>query len=197
MKKSLSPVGPIIKAASVRFLLPAGLMVAALSGGCLNPFAPALLGPSGVQAIVRQTEPDSVLHNFKYAYEHNDIDIYENCLDFQFIFRYTDQDLSGRIEQVEIPRDGPSGDLERTRRLFGFFDEIKLDPWIPVFDRREIAEGETWEVYKVYFQLSVRDTDGDYGLEHYEATGLAEFKFRRSPQDDLWRIVFWDDRSNQ
>nr|NIP41377.1 hypothetical protein [candidate division Zixibacteria bacterium]NIR64718.1 hypothetical protein [candidate division Zixibacteria bacterium]NIS17058.1 hypothetical protein [candidate division Zixibacteria bacterium]NIS44747.1 hypothetical protein [candidate division Zixibacteria bacterium]NIT53426.1 hypothetical protein [candidate division Zixibacteria bacterium] len=88
-------------------------------------------------------------------------------------------------------------DIERTRNLFAFFDEIRLDPWIPVFDRTEIQGDETWEVYKVYFQLSVRDTDGDFGLEQYEATGLAEFKFRQSDEDNLWRIVFWDDQSNQ
>ncbi|MBD3217100.1 MAG: hypothetical protein GF310_02405 [candidate division Zixibacteria bacterium] len=164
---------------------------------CLNPFAPSVLGPSGVKAIVRQVEPDSTLHNFKYAYEHNDIDVYENCLDENFIFRYVDQDLTGQIETVEVPRDGASGDIERTRNLFAFFDEIQLDPWIPVFDRTEIKGDEIWEVYKVYFQLSVRDTDGDFGLEHYEATGIAEFSFRQSDKDDLWRIVFWDDQSNQ
>ncbi len=164
---------------------------------CLNPFAPSVLGPSGVKAIVRQVEPDSTLHNFKYAYEHNDIDVYENCLDENFIFRYVDQDLAGQIETVEIPRDGASGDIERTRNLFAFFDEIRLDPWIPVFDRTEIKGDEIWEIYKVYFQLSVRDTDGDFGLEHYEATGIAEFSFRQSGEDELWRIVFWDDQSNQ
>jgi hypothetical protein len=168
-----------------------------ISSGCLNPFAPSVLGPSSVKAIVEQVEPDSVLHNFKYSYEHNDIDVYENCLDKDFIFRYTDQDLSGMIEQVEIPRDGFSGDLERTRNLFAYFDEIRLEPWIPVFDRQEIVGVEIWQVYKVYFQLSVRDTDGNFGYEQYEATGIAEFKFRQSLDDGLWRIVFWDDQSNQ
>ncbi len=173
------------------------IMILMLTEACLNPFAPSVLGPSVVSAIVRQVEPDSVLHNFKYAYEHNDIDVYENCLDKNFIFRYTDQDKTGRIETIEIPRDGSSGDIERTRNLFMFFDEIRLNPWIPVFDREEIVGTETWEVYKVFFQLSVRDTDGDFGQEQYEATGIAEFKFRQSDQDGLWRMVFWEDQSNQ
>lgn len=178
-------------------LLGMALLLAASQAGCLNPFAPSVLGPSGVKAIVNQVSPDSVLHNFKYAYEHNDIDVYENCLDENFIFRYIDQDRTGQIEQVEIPRDGYSGDLERTRYLFAFFDEIRLNPWIPVYDRTELVGDETWIIYKVYFQLSVRDTDGDFGLEQYEATGIAEFKFRQSVDDNLWRIVFWDDQSNQ
>ena len=163
---------------------------------CVNPFSPASVDPSGSKPIVRQTAPDSVLHNFKYAYEHNDIDVYENCLDPNFTFRYTDQNLAGEIEIVEIPRDGPSGDLGRTRRLFKFFDEIKLETWVPFFDRFEQVGTETWHVYKVYFQLSVRDIDGDFGGGSFEAVGIAEFKFRQSKKDNLWRIVFWEDNSS-
>ncbi len=174
------------------------LMLATLATiACQNPFAPAVVGPSRVVPIVRQTAPDSVLHNFKYAYEHNDIDVYENCLDEQFIFRYIDQDRTGQIEQVEIPRDGPSGDVARTERLFKLFDEIRLDSWVPIFDRQEFPGEEVWEVYRVYFNLSVKDLDGDFGFEFYEAVGVAEFKFRKSPSDSLYRIVVWDDRSNQ
>ena len=118
---------------------------------CQNPFAPAVIGPSRVVPIVKQTSPDSVLHNFKYAYEHHDIDVYENCLDKQFVFRYIDQDRTGQIEQVEIPRDGPSGDLARTERLFRLFDEITLDTWVPIFDRQEFPQGDTWRSGKSIF----------------------------------------------
>jgi hypothetical protein len=171
------------------------LLVTALS--CQNPFTPAVIGPSRIVPISRQTAPDSVLKNFKYAYEQRDIDVYENTLDQDFLFRYVDQDRTGQIEQVEIPRDGPSGDLERTRRLFRLFDEIKLDTWVPFYDRLEYPQGEVWEVWRVYFNLSVKDLDGDYGFEFYEAVGIAEFKFRRSESDSLYRIVFWDDKSLQ
>jgi len=179
-----------------RFVI-VGLCVIAIFLACQNPFAPSQVGPSRVTPIVRQTSPDSVLHNFKYAYEHNDIDVYENCLDVDFVFRYIDQDQTGQIEQVEIPRDGPSGDLARTERLFRVFDEILLDTWVPIFDRYEYPNGETWEVWRVYFNLSVKDLNGDFGFEYYEAVGIAEFKFRQSRSDSLWRIVVWDDRSNQ
>lgn len=171
--------------------------VALVAVACENPFAPAVLGPSRIVPIVRQTAPDSVLHNFKYAYEHRDIDVYENCLDNQFIFRYVDQDRTGQIEQVEISRDGPSGDLARTERLFRLFDEITLETWVPVFDRQEFPNGEVWEVYRVYFNLSVKDLDGDFNYEFFEAVGIAEFKFRKSASDSLYRMVVWDDRSNQ
>jgi len=172
-----------------------GCILLALLLSCQNPFTPAVIGPSQLVPIARQISPDSVLHNFKYAYEHRDIDVYENCLDREFFFRYTDQDRTGQIEQVEIPRDGPSGDLSRTERLFRLFDEIKLETWVPLFDRQESADGEVWEVWRVYFNLSVKDLDGDYFGEFYEAVGVAEFKFRKSHSDGLYRIVFWDDKS--
>jgi len=164
---------------------------------CQNPFTPALIGPSQMVPIAKQTAPDSVLHNFKYAYEQRDIDIYENCLDEDFIFRYVDQDRTGQIEQVELPRDGPSGDLARTQTLFLFFDEIRFDTWVPIFDRTENHQGETWDVWRVYFNLSVKDLDGDYGYEFFEAVGIAEFKFRQSSSDELYRIIFWEDKSYQ
>lgn len=164
---------------------------------CRNPFTPAVVGPSQLVPLALQTAPDSVLANFKYAYEQRDIDAYENCLDEDFIFRYIDQDRTGQIEQVEVSRDGPSGDLERTRRLFLLFDEIRLDTWVPIFDREEVVGDEVWQVWRVYFNLSVKDLDGDYSSEFFEAVGIAEFKFRKSESDSLYRIVFWDDKSYQ
>ncbi len=179
----------------MRWLIGSCILTAIVLLSCQNPFSPASVDPSGVRPIVRQTEPDSVLHNFRYAYEHNDIDIYEKCLDPGFTFRYIDQNLAGEIETVEIPRDGPSGDLERTRRLFTFFDEIKLETWLPIPYGSEQVGNETWKIYRVFFQLSVRDVDGDFGGESFEAFGVAVFKFRQSTSDRLWRIVFWEDQS--
>jgi hypothetical protein len=170
------------------------ISMAALS--CLNPFSPASVDPSGTKPILQQDDVSAVLSNFKYAYEHNDIDVYENCLDPGFIFSYTDQNLAGEIETIEVPRDGPSGDLERTARLFNFFDEIRLDTWMPQRVGGEQVGSETWEIYNVFFQLSVRDIDGDFGGESFEAVGFAEFKFRISKDDGLWRIIYWEDRSS-
>lgn len=186
----------IYKVASIVLALLSATLIGALLS-CQNPFTPAVIGPSLLVPIAKQTAPDSVLANFKYSYEQRDIDVYENCLDDQFIFRYIDQDRTGQIAEVEIPRDGPSGDLARTELLFKLFDEIRLDTWVPMFDREEQHGEETWQVWRVYFNLSVKDLDGDYGYEFFEAVGVAEFKFRQSPSDNLYRIVFWDDKSYQ
>ena len=172
---------------------------------CSNPFAPPLLGPGELAPILPQNCrdcPDSVnasnvISNFKYAYENRDIDVYENCLDDDFMFVYIDQDRQGEIEEIEVPRNGTSGDIARTRRLFEAFNDIRLDTWIPVrLQPEDPAEhdGQVWEVWIVTFHLSLRDLSGAYNYQQFEANGLALFKIRRS-NDGFWRIVVWEDHS--
>jgi hypothetical protein len=174
---------------------------------CSNPFAPPEVGPGILAPILPQNCsecPDSVnafavLSNFKYAYENRDIDVYENLLDNDFIFIYIDQDLHGEIEEIEVPRDGTSGDIARTRRLFEAFNEIRLDTWIPQRIEPEGPTypdhpGETWEVWLVTFHLFLRDLTGTYNFQQFEANGLAFYKMRAS-DDGYWRIVVWEDHS--
>jgi hypothetical protein len=182
-------------------------MLAVFAAGCSNVFAPPKAGPGSLAPILPQNCsdcPDSVnaynvLSNFKYAYENRDIDIYENCLDREFMFVYIDQDRQGGIEIVEIPRDGVSGDIYRTRGLFDAFSEIRLDTWIPQRLSPEGSEtpehpGESWEVWLVNFYLSLRDLTGVFGYQQYEANGLALFKMRKT-SDGYWRIIVWEDHS--
>ena len=172
---------------------------------CSNPFAPPEVGPGSLAPILPQNCgecPDSVnayavLSNFKYAYENRDIDVYENCLDYDFLFIYIDQDRQGEIEEIEVPRDGISGDISRTRRLFEAFNEIRLDTWIPQrLDPEDpsLHDGEVWEVWIVTFHLFFRDLTGAYNFQQFEANGLAFFKIRKS-SDGFWRIVVWEDHS--
>jgi hypothetical protein len=173
---------------------------------CANPFAPPKAGPGSRIPIASQNcvecpdsvNADSVLFNFKYAYENRDIDVYENCLDRDFIFRYIDQDRQGEIETVEIPRDGVSGDIHRTRGLFEAFNEIKLDTWIVSAWVPDTiiyhGEQEIWQESRVTFFLSLRDLTGSYNYQQFEANGLAVFKVRKS-NDNYWRIVVWEDNS--
>jgi hypothetical protein len=154
-----------------------------------------VIEPSALKPIALQVDPDSVLYNFKYAYENRDSIVYENCLDPDFIFVYRDQDEVTLQEiEVEVPRDGKGGDLYRTNALFRVFDDIRLDTWIMTQAQDSVGE-ELWKVRNVTFQLSLRDIDGDYDYLHMEATGFAEFLFRQSKEDDLWRIVRWIDKS--
>ena len=181
------------------------LAAAAVTLSCSNPFAPPEAGPGMLAPILPQNCsqcPDSVnayaaLSNFKYAYENRDIDVYENCLDDDFMFIYIDQDRQGQIEEIEVPRDGASGDIARTQRLFEAFSEIRLDTWIPQrLDPEDpnLHDGEVWEVWIVTFHLFLRDLTGVYNFQQFEANGLAFFKIRKSG-DGFWRIVVWEDHS--
>jgi len=178
------------------YLLVMVLTLCSLAVSCFNPFSPSVIEPSALKPIAPQVDPDSVLYNFKYAYENRDGIIYENCLDPDFIFVYIDQDeVTLRDEPVEVPRDGKGGDIYRTKGLFRAFDDIRLDTWKVSEASDSVVGEEIWKVRNVTFHLSLRDTDGDYDYLHMEATGFAEFLFRQSKEDNLWRIVRWIDRS--
>ena len=199
--KASSGNGGLLKIALVVFIL----LSMIIFNSCINPFAPAQAEIRFLAPIMAQDDPNdsiaaaNVLANFKYAYEHNDIDVYENCLDDDFIFIYIDQDRFGEIEIVEVPRDGISGDLYRTRRLFEIFEEIRLDVWLPIRSDQEPETnpehpGETWEIWNVNFHLSLRDVTGNYGYAQFEANGWALFKIRRST-DGVMKILIWEDQS--
>jgi hypothetical protein len=190
-----------------RYIKNGFVLALATALGCANPFAPPKAGPGSLAPILPQNCaecPDSVnaynvLSNFRYAYENRDIDIYENCLDNNFVFIYTDQDRQGGIETVEVPRDGISGDIYRTRGLFEAFNEIRLDVWNleRLMPDTVIASDQSVEIresWQVVFYLSLRDSQGTYNYQQYEASGLAVFKIRKSA-DGLWRIVVWEDHS--
>ena len=194
MRKIVSMPG-LSKTSTRIYLLLMVLTFCVLAEGCFNPFSPSVIGPSALRPIAPQVDPDGVLHNLKYAYENRDSIVYENCLDPDFIFIYKDQDeIEQKEVEVEVPRDGKGGDIYRTKALFRVFDDIRLDTWIVTIAPDSVGE-EIWKVRNVTFHLSLRDTDGDYNYQHMEATGFAEFLFRQSKEDKLWRIVRWIDKS--
>jgi len=180
-----------------RWICVLAISLACLTNSCSNPFSPPDVGPSGGLPIEELTSPENVLKNLVYAYEQRDYDVYEQLIDFDFVFVYFDPERLEGIETVIVPRDGPSGDLERTRRLFRVFDEIRL----PVFSITESSTDSTVqppvELRRVAFQLTVRDLDGDFGFESFEASGDALFTIAKSSSDGLWRVIRWDDLSNQ
>ena len=179
------------------FLLIAIVLFSGLA--CYNPFSPPVVGPGFMVPIALQTDPDSVLQNFKYAYEYRDIITYENCLDKGFVFSYIDQDKNtGELIPVEVPRDDIGGDIDRTNGVFKVFDDIRFETWevFPLPSEYDSSTHDEIKLRQVNFHLVLRDIDGDFNYEHLEATGFALFKFRRS-EDGFWRIVYWKDNSIQ
>jgi len=166
---------------------------------CYNPFSPPVVGQGFMVPIALQTDPDSVLQNFKYAYEYRDIITYENCLDKYFVFSYIDQDkTTGELIEVEVSRDEPGGDIDRTNGVLKVFDDIRFETWevFPLPSEYDSSTHDELKLRQVNFHLVLRDIDGDFNYEHLEATGFALFKFRRS-EDGFWRIVYWKDNSIQ
>jgi hypothetical protein len=161
---------------------------------CFNPFSPSVIGPGALKPIAPQVDPDSVLYNFKYAYENRDSVVYENCLDPEFLFFYKDQDQLTKLDvETNIPRDGKSGDIYRTKFLFRVFEDIHLDTWKTTAFYDTSVDGEIWKGRRVEFHLLVQDMDGEY--QSMGAYGYADFLFRQSSKDNFWRIVRWVDRS--
>lgn len=176
----------------------AGLFLAVgVISGCTNPFSPPEIGGAQLAPILQQTSVSAVLNNFRYAYENRDIDVYENVLDPDFVFFYFDPERIEGIDRVLVPRDGPAGDLERTRRMFEVFDDIRLPTWDSAGAYIDTLMSYPREVRRIAFRLEVRDLDGDFNYESIEANGDALFYFRRTPSDGLWRMVRWEDLSNQ
>ncbi len=169
------------------------LAICILIWSCFNPFSPSVIGPGALKPIAPQVNPDSVLYNFKYAYENRDSIVYENCLDEEFMFTYWDQLKVG--EAIEETDYGLVTDLPVTKSLFRTFEDIRLDKWKVNLAPDTTVGTETWKVRNVEFHLSVRDIDGDY--PNMEANGFAEFAFRQSKEDNFWRIVRWTDYSNR
>ncbi|PJA28377.1 MAG: hypothetical protein CO189_04810 [candidate division Zixibacteria bacterium CG_4_9_14_3_um_filter_46_8] len=161
---------------------------------CTNPFSPPEAGFGLYKPIAAQTDPDSVLANFKYAYENRDIDIYEHTLASDFVFIYLDQDREGHIETVTVPRDGIGGDIYRTTGLFEAFDEIRLETWQVYETNLEEGDPLEWKARQVIFHLSLKDISGNFGYLQMEATGRALFKFKKD-ENEIWRIVVWEDLS--
>jgi hypothetical protein len=81
--------------------------------------------------------------------------------------------------------------------LFRVFDEVRLPVFRIVESDADSSVTPAVERRRVVFQLALRDLDGDFSFESFEAAGDALFSLRRSPSDGLWRLVRWDDLSNQ
>lgn len=173
------------------------ILLIVYGNSCQNPFSPSWIGPGKVVPIARQTDPDSVLYNLKYSYEYRDSLVYENCLHKDFIFFYKDQAEDQLVEvEFQVTRDGRGGDIYRTNRLFEVFEDIQLGLWhVEYLDPAvDAIADEEYEGRKVTFHLSLYDTDGDYNYQSLQATGYAEFRFKKS-EDGWWRIIRWYDRS--
>jgi len=162
------------------------IVLAGLFVSCLNPFAPRRqsTGGSSDLIITEQKTPEEVLQNFRYAYVFKDSLLYSQLLDSSFIFVYFDPNLGTSGQFVSWGRDI---DLRTTARLFRNFDVIDLIWNSTIY---ESVQENTGEITKS-FNLTMLTKDEDIRI-----SGLAVFRFRKSPATGKWLIVRWKDESN-
>jgi len=162
------------------------LVLLIISLRCFNPFAPKLKDFShpGELIITPQRTPEEVLQNFRYAYVFKDSLLYSELLDSSFVFVYFDpnEGTSGRF--ISWGRDM---DLLTTARMFRHFDVIDLIWNSTIYSFTGEREAE---VYKS-FNLTLINPNLDFRI-----SGRALFSFRKSPEDNKWRITRWKDESN-
>lgn len=152
--------------------------------GCFNPFAPELDEDFDLSNVITdQQTPEEVLQNFRYAYTFKDSLLYSDVLDESFVFEFFDPNLEPTGGFRTWGRDI---DLKATGRLFRAFDVIDLIWLNTIFSE---SEGE-FERRFITFNLNLSGAESIFLLQ-----GTAIFTFKRSEDDEKWRIVRWKDES--
>ena len=160
----------------VSALIIVGLLLA-LTGSCVNPFAPSLRGNTGSLWTEAATVGE-MLQNFETAYRLGDSLQYAELLDEQFQFQYYDPELQ-RTEGWYRETD-----LRATARMFRSFQNITLI-WggLPA-GQDAISASDSLVEIRVQYQLMLDDFS--------PLLGFARFTlFKRG--GDRFRIVLWQD----
>jgi hypothetical protein len=146
-------------------------------GGCVNPFAPELRGPTGSLWSDASTI-GGLLENFKTAYELGDSLQYAECLDESFQFQYFDAELNRTESWFR------ETDLRATARLFRSFRHINLIWGQAPPGIEEIATPDSLVEFQIPFQLLLDEVSPVIGFAHFIVN---------KPANDRFRIVLWQD----
>jgi hypothetical protein len=160
------------------------MLLAAIFGGCTNPFAPKLepdLHPT-TTVLGDQRTVAGVFQNIQYAYTYRDTLIYGNLLhpDFQFVYYNPD-----RATDVTFNRDE---EVRITYNLFKGADLIDLQ-WNEILSQ----EGDSLLVdvtraYNLKVGLQANDV--------FRIEGRATLRLVRNSPNDVWLIRSWRDDSS-
>jgi hypothetical protein len=157
------------------------LVTAALTNGCLNPFAPGR-DDSPAESSCDPTSIEGVFRCFQTAYNFRDTTAYGQLLNSEFIFVYRNYDLG---IDVTWGRD------EEMRTTYGLFQNAqKFDL---VWNNIISTSTDSISVNVVRgFNLTITFNPSD--IERVD--GYANLTFERSRITDPWRIIRWRDESN-
>lgn len=152
-----------------------------LSSGCI--FAPGLSDDAtGLGDIItRQSTPEDVLTNFRYAYKFADSLIYSDVLDTSFQFISKNYATSPPTDIIW----GRDVDIKTTVGMFRYFDVLELTWGEP--DPSRSTQDSTSATITLTFQLTLNG-----GRDIPTLKGEAFFVFAKRAQN-VWRIVRWED----
>ena len=159
------------------------IVVCLITQSCFNPFAPVSGELEGELILREQLTPDDVLSNFQISYLEKDTLIYANLLDRDFTFRYRDPELGGTWFSW-----GRDDELITTTGLFSAFNTFDL-VWLST-DTLFYINDDSLEVEMVKSLILTID-------QEFTFRGDAIFTFRREDKEDIWRIVFWQDETEE
>lgn len=143
------------------------------------------------------------MDNLARAMRTRDKDLYESLLDKDFLF--TEPDCLGEVEYVNNleeelemmggSRDGSQQGIFDAFRDFTFDFELIRRSQELGSDHPENFPGdpnghpdEDWEVFYGRVQMLMLDENGD----GYRVDQFMTYKLRLDPEDDLWKIVRWE-----
>lgn len=146
------------------------------------------------------------MDNLAHAMRNRDEELYERLLDKDFLF--TEFNCLGEVEfhygldkELEImvgSRDGSQpGLFDEFRHYFSFnftstrrYQELGSDHPEAFPDDPDGHPDEDWEVFYGRVQMELLLSEG----EGYRVDQFMTFKLRLDPDDDLWKIVRWEDK---
>jgi hypothetical protein len=133
--------------------------------GCWNPFSSGGGGGNGGGTDIHRGDPDALLNFFAYAYEDQDIDLYEIALDDSFEFEFT-EDVA---DSLGLPEDSPwwgkDEDRQSTLNMFNAPDVKSVE-----FHLSKVGIGTDWEdCYREFIKGDPPETTRVRGLcQDYE-----------------------------
>lgn len=160
------------------------MLLAALFGGCSNPFAPKLEPDlhANTTALGDQRTVAGVFQNIQYAYTYRDTLIYGNLLhpDFQFVYYNSD-----RATDVTFNRDE---EVRTTYNLFKGADLIDLQ-WNEILSQDgDSLLTDVARAYTLKVGLQANDV--------FRIEGRATLRLVRNSPNDVWLIRSWRDDSS-
>lgn len=155
------------------------------------------------------TERDHVLYNLKQAYDDRNIDRYDELLDEDFVFFFSNTDVqNGTVEYLQWAR---AAEVNATRNLFDpSFTKPDLQPassirltltyaegedkWVEVTPPDPVAyPDEVWYEKIVRYSLTVKSGVIDFVGNDIQASFTVRLATDQSSGREYYRIILWRD----